>query len=300
MAPATVSIVIPTYNHARFLDAALQSVQKQTYTNWEAIVVNNYSEDDTIEVVSRFNDPRIHLVNFRNNGVIAASRNHGIELAQGELIAFLDSDDIWYPEKLAQCVDKLAQGYDAVCHGEAWVKGNAQPRHVFYGLENRARYLSLLLDGNCLSTSAIVVHKSALEQVGAFSETSAFITAEDYELWLKLAKANFTFGFVPEILGEYRIHGSNQSKAISRNLEAELAVLEKHFSELQPHSVSPALIKRRRALAYYGAGRSLQSDGLHLEALKNLAQAWKTYPYIPKLYLAALISLPPFRFLTNR
>jgi len=90
-----VSIVIPTYNHEHFLKKCLQSVVDQTFTNWEAIVVNNFSEDNTIAVVNSFHDPRIHLVNFKNNGIIAASRNKGIKLSRADLIAFLDSDDIW-------------------------------------------------------------------------------------------------------------------------------------------------------------------------------------------------------------
>ena len=91
-----VSIVIPTYNHGYFLKKCLQSVIDQTLTDWEAIVINNFSEDNTIDVVNSFHDPRIHLVNFKNNGIIAASRNEGIKISNADLIAFLDSDDSWY------------------------------------------------------------------------------------------------------------------------------------------------------------------------------------------------------------
>src|SRR3989304_1426515 len=73
-----VSVIIPTYNHAHFLREALESVCAQTHANWEAVVINNYSEDNTVEVVESFKDPRIRLENFRNNGVIAAFRNRGI------------------------------------------------------------------------------------------------------------------------------------------------------------------------------------------------------------------------------
>jgi len=97
MTSPAVSVIIPTYNHARFLRAAIQSVVDQTFPDWEIVIVNNYSEDDTVQIVASFNDPRIRLVNFCNHGVIAASRNHGMSLATGKAIAFLDSDDIWYP-----------------------------------------------------------------------------------------------------------------------------------------------------------------------------------------------------------
>ncbi|NDF83787.1 MAG: glycosyltransferase family 2 protein, partial [Actinobacteria bacterium] len=99
-----VSVVIPTFNHAKLLKRALDSVVAQTFDNWEAIVVNNFSADETIDVVRSFNDDRITLINFSNNGIIAASRNQGIKAARGQYLAFLDSDDKWYPEKLEKCL----------------------------------------------------------------------------------------------------------------------------------------------------------------------------------------------------
>src|SRR3989304_1110083 len=111
-----VTVVIPTYNHAHFLREALQSVRAQSFSEWEAVVVNNYSEDDTIAVVESFADPRIRLENFRNNGIIAASRNRGIALARGKYLAFLDSDDLWLPEKLACFISHLDGGFDVFCH----------------------------------------------------------------------------------------------------------------------------------------------------------------------------------------
>ena len=111
-----VSVVIPTFNHAPLLKRALDSVVAQTYSDWEAIVVNNFSTDETIDVVNSFKDDRIKLVNFKNNGIIAASRNQGIKLAQGKFVAFLDSDDNWYPKKLEKCVDRAMLGATLICH----------------------------------------------------------------------------------------------------------------------------------------------------------------------------------------
>ena len=155
-----VSIVIPTYNHAEFLKEALDSVCAQSVGDWEAIVVNNFSTDDTEQVVSGFADDRIRLVNFANHGVIAASRNQGIALAAGEFVAFLDSDDIWQPQKLERCLIRLAEGCDLVCHGESWVRDGGDSREVLYGPESRATFNALLFEGNCISTSAVVVRPS--------------------------------------------------------------------------------------------------------------------------------------------
>ena len=158
----SVSVVIPTYNHAQFLGAALASVRAQTVTDWECIVVNNFSTDDTERLVAELGDTRIRLVNFSNHGVIAASRNQGIALAQSELVAFLDSDDAWAPDKLQKCFDKLTKGFDLVCHAERWLHEDGDVREVVYGPERRATFDNLLFEGNCISTSAVVVRRDWL------------------------------------------------------------------------------------------------------------------------------------------
>ena len=111
-----VSVIMPTYNHAHFLGNALQSLLDQTYTNWEAIIIDNHSEDATDEVVRGFADPRITLLKIHNNGVIAASRNMGIRAAKGKWIAFLDSDDWWSSNKLHVCLDHINGKTDFIYH----------------------------------------------------------------------------------------------------------------------------------------------------------------------------------------
>ena len=287
MMQPTVSVVIPTYNHAQFLRKALRSVLEQSFQDWEAVVVNNYSEDDTAEIVSSFDDPRIRLVDFRNNGIIAASRNRGIGLSLGEYVAFLDSDDIWYPDKLLRCIEKLRKGYDVVCHGENWTEKGVPFRKMFYGPAEATSYEALLNDGNCLSTSAIVARKSVLENAGNFSEDPEIVTVEDYDLWLRLAERKCRFGFVEEILGEYTIHPGNQSKAVLRNMRAELAVLEKHYFA-QGRTFIP---RSRQALLYFRSARALQHQGSHREALLWLFRSWKISPFILRTYAASLVSM---------
>ncbi len=110
-----VSVVIPTYNHARYLVRALESVLNQTFTNWEAIVIDNHSTDNTDEVMESFSDPRISYLKIHNNGIIAASRNAGIRVAKGEWIAFLDSDDWWTQDKIMKCLVKAGVSYESWC-----------------------------------------------------------------------------------------------------------------------------------------------------------------------------------------
>ena len=124
-----VSVVIPTYNQADYLREAIDSVLQQSFNDYEIIIVNNFSTDHTQDIVESFNDPRITFVNLKNNGIIAASRNKGIELSKGKYVAFLDSDEYWYPGKLKICMDAFQLDYDVVCHAELWIK-NKKPYKI--------------------------------------------------------------------------------------------------------------------------------------------------------------------------
>ncbi len=285
--PPLVSVVIPTYNHAHFIGTALQSLTDQTHDRWEAIVVNNYSIDNTIEIIDSFSDQRIRRVDFHNHGVIATARNVAIKQARGEYVAFLDSDDIWYPEKLARCVAALEAGSDLVCHGERWVKEGTVLREVSYGPMARAKYNKLLYEGNCLSTSATVVRKSIIEKVNGFSEEPAINIAEDYDLWLRIARLTERFVFLPEMLGEFRIHSGNSSGAPLRAAKAELAVLERHFQHDNDIGwLLQVRRQRRRALVHYAAGRAFQLSGIPRSALACFKQAFYLSPFILRLYVA--------------
>jgi len=287
-----VSIVIPTYNHAHFLGKALGSVIAQTHQNWEAIVVDNHSADNTDDVVNGLGDPRIRLLKIDNRGVIAASRNRGIAEARGGLLAFLDSDDLWYPDKLRKCMEHLAGGYDLVCHGERWF-GSGRDRQVFYGPEPRATYRSLLLEGNCLSTSAVVMKTGIARLAGGFSEEPKIVTAEDYDFWLRLARAETRIGFVHEILGEYTIHAANQTRGVVRHMSACIVVLDRHFSApLKTDRPIPGWrMRRRRAIAYYAGARGLQDDGHHREAWPYFWKALSTWPFFARTHAAILMNL---------
>ena len=285
-----VSIVIPTYNHASLLQRALATVVEQTYQNWNAIVVNNFSTDNTLEVVAAFNDPRIQCVNFRNNGVIGASRNEGIALATGKYVAFLDSDDTWFTKKLEQCVEILESGSDLVCHAEYWIDESGKSRLVAYGPSEAATHHNLIYKGNRISTSATVVRTALLKEVHGFDVAPELISTEDYDLWIRLAAKSDKFAFISEPLGEYHRHDNNVSANIEKHLAAELALLEKHFSA-NTRFENMISRRRRRALAYYGAGRSLHRTRKHFLALQKYSRSLVIWPISLRLYAAVMLSL---------
>ena len=285
-----VTVVIPTYNHAHFLREALASLRAQTYPHWEAVVVNNFSDDDTVAVVESFADSRIVLENFRNNGIISASRNRGIALARGRYVAFLDSDDTWYPEKLAKCIEYFENGVGLVCHGLRWIGG--QERDMFCGPEQRATFDALLDYGNCITPSATVVVKDLLESVGCFSEDPAIVTAEDYHLWIKLAQAGNKMYFIKEILGQYRIHSGNQSGSVIRHMNAGLRVVDEFYPDEDSRSLGVRLrVRRRYCIAYYGAGRAMQRNGQFEQSWMLLFRGIAYWPLFMKSYIAIMFGL---------
>ena len=285
-----VSIVIPTYNHAPMLQRALATVVEQTYQNWNAIVVNNFSTDNTLEVVAAFNDPRIQCVNFRNNGVIGASRNEGIALATGKYVAFLDSDDTWFPTKLEKCVEILESGSDLVCHAEYWIDESGKSRLVAYGPSEAATHHNLIYKGNRISTSATVVRAALLKEVHGFDVSPELISTEDYDLWIRLAAKSDKFAFISEPLGEYHRHDNNVSANIEKHLAAELALLAKHFSA-NTRFENMVARRRRKALAYYGAGRSLHRTRNHFLARQKYSRSLVIWPLSLRLYAAVMLSL---------
>lgn len=233
------SVVIPTYNHGKYLKNAIESVLAQSEKSFEIVVINNYSEDDTLEVINEFKDSRIRVFNFRNYGCIAASRNIGINNSNGEIVCFLDSDDSWDNQKLVTIKTEFEKDscIDIICHAERWCKSNVFIRNVMYGPDEKAKYNQLLLRGNCISTSAMAVKKKCLFEMQGFSEEQKFNMVEDYELWLRLSKRGYQFKFITDVLGTYNIHRQNSSRAVFKQMSAEISVLKLNFLSLYNHKL---------------------------------------------------------------
>lgn len=134
-----------------------------------------------------------------------------------------------------------------------------------------------------------MVRREWIEKVGGFSIQPKFVTAEDYDLWLKLAIAGARIGFVGEILGEYLIHDGNQSRIALRNMAAEMEVFLDHQKRFLENTNRQA-INRRASLIFYGGARALQNSGNHWKAWPLFFKAVVTYPWIPKLYAAMILN----------
>ena len=210
-----VSVVIPTFNHARFLGRAIQSVLDQTFQNWEAIVIDNHSLDNTDEVVGTFTDPRITSLKIHNNGVLAASRNLGVRVARGEWVAFLDSDDWWAANKLQVCLEQQTDLVDLVYHDLGIARdrpGFLQSRKVRSRQVRKPVLVDLLVNGNAIANSSVLVRRRLLEEIHGIDENPDLCAAEDYNTWLRIARITDAFLYLPRILGYYTIHAGGVSQ----------------------------------------------------------------------------------------
>ncbi len=220
-----VSIVIPVYNGAHLLDATLQSVFEQTFGDFEILVIDDGSTDSTRELLASYGE-RIRVFEQQNGGASSA-RNRGIRHARGEFIAFLDGDDLWDADKLRLQVEALrADPEVGVCSSECvYFDAEKQwPANLLGRTPARGMIFDLLLVDHCISTSAVMVRKSCLDDVGVFDES--LIGCEDYNLFLRLAR-KYPFRFLPQVLVKSRIHASNLSADLPQMCRDEIANLDK-------------------------------------------------------------------------
>ena len=244
------SIIIPTYNNDFLLKKAIYSVISQTFKDFELLIIDNNSEDQTSEIISSFNDSRITHFKINNEGIIAKSRNLGIRLAKGKWIAFLDSDDIWYPKRLEKIYSTIKTKnikLDVISTNEYKVFDNSTKKvKLFYGVSGKHKYKKLILYGNRLSPSATVVRKSFLKKNSIFfKEDKEFITVEDYDFWLMLAFYNAKFIFLKSFEGEYLMHLNNASSKLNFHNQNLNNLLKNHIYNIQQFSTNKNQLYRK-------------------------------------------------------
>ena len=213
-----VSIVIPTYNHAKFISKALKSVIDQTYKNWEAIIIDNESVDETYKLINNFNDSRIKYFKIFNDGVIAKSRNLGIKEAKGDWVAFLDSDDWWTKDKLEVCFSKITKDVDFIYHAHEYVNKSKSffKKKIIKGRQLKKPILNDLLigtitKGSQISNSSVIVRKNILIKIGGLNENKILVGSDDYDTWLRIAQITDQFLYINKKLSFYLVHNANTS-----------------------------------------------------------------------------------------
>jgi cellulose synthase/poly-beta-1,6-N-acetylglucosamine synthase-like glycosyltransferase len=203
-----VSVIIPTYNRAHMLREAVDSVLCQTFKDYEIIIIDGFSTDDTEAVVNSYHDRRIKYYKNQNNGIASINRNFGIEKSRGEYIAFLDDDDLWLPEKLEKQVKLLDSNKKlGLVYSDCFIinaNGTIRKKSYLTGRPLlRGASLTKLLRFNFIPTLTVVIRKKVLEKVGVFDPSRKF--CEDYDLWLRISQF-YSIDHVNQPLAKYRIN----------------------------------------------------------------------------------------------
>jgi len=217
-----VSIVTPTYNHQEFIGPCIESVRKQTYSNWEQIIIDDGSSDRTAEVIGRYNDPRIKYIYQSHTGIenLPQSYNRALAASRGELVAILEGDDIWPADKLSNLVPAfddtgIVLAYGAV--GELSADGNWSgrvtrsvrqhrklPRSSLSNFPIGSATIHILTRNDLVPPSTAIVRRSALEAIGGFQHVPG-LCVTDFPTFLRLSLEG-RFHYTPEIMGYRRRH----------------------------------------------------------------------------------------------
>jgi glycosyltransferase involved in cell wall biosynthesis len=279
-----VSVILPTYNRSRSLDRAMKSVLGQTYSNIELIIIDDGSNDRTEEIVTGFKDERLRYIELTENSGAAAARNEGIALAKGEFIAFQDSDDEWFPEKLQKQMSLFQKApenvgvvYSRICRVEKGVRTYIPSEDVAEG-ESEVR--KKILTENFISLPSAVVRKECLLQTGLFDESLPCL--QDWDLWIRISKTH-RFMYLKEELVTAFYEEDNISLDLDKIIKARKIILEKHFKEFKEAGL---LLRRYVSIAHLSSIAGNMKD-----CRKYLGKAVLGEPLSIYSYFAFIISI---------
>jgi glycosyltransferase involved in cell wall biosynthesis len=291
-----VSVIIPIYNGERYIVSAIESVLAQTYKNFEIVIVNDGSTDNSREKLLAYRQlPFVQYIEQDNRGV-AAARNTAIRQATGELIAFLDQDDLWLPSKLEAQVGFM-RDHPAVPMVHANVACiDAQGQQVDFDWDNNLSgdCLGQLFQRNRVAVVTVVVKKECLGEVGLLDESLSGV--DDYELWLRIAR-RFPIGRLDEIVACYRFHDLNTSRAGGMMAHRELAAIEqfvKAFPDVTQTIGRRAVSSRKAELHFKLGGWYMWNARDFAAAKREFLAAIKLRPnHLPSCRLFLWCALTP-------
>lgn len=234
-----VSIIMPAFNSVATISESIQSVINQTFSNWELIIVDDYSQDETVQIVEEYTlkDQRIHLISLPKNGGLSNARNTGIKNSKGKYLSFLDADDLWHASKLEAQLALHTQNptyrishtnYDLLVEGKIRSRNRGQIFDYFYSKSGEL-YPQILYKNNIAILSVMVDRALVIDSNGFDSGLWAF---EDQDLWIKIAQQKNQFGYLNEKLCYYRINPKGMSSNLGKYRRAYKFFLNKYEHEL--------------------------------------------------------------------
>jgi glycosyltransferase involved in cell wall biosynthesis len=269
----TVSVIIPTYNRARFLRSAIASVLNQTFQDFEIIIVDDGSNDNTHSLVREFNDERIKYVRHEANGGEGKARNTGVVNSSAEYIAFLDDDDEWLPDKLQRQLNLLQAadssvggvytGYVAIDVVDSRTVRICTP-------EKQGNVYEDLFAGNLIGgPSTVMLRMECFRKLGLFDETIPW--GLDHDMWIRIAE-NYTFACIKEPLVRYYYHEDQMSNFTELRIKGKEAFLRKYAAYFSEH---PKL----HNCHLLEIGRLYSDREEYKKSRKMFRRAIKIYPY---------------------
>jgi glycosyltransferase involved in cell wall biosynthesis len=266
-----ITVVIPAFNRADTIGAALESVQAQTYPHWEAIVVDDGSTDTTAQVAERMarQDPRIRLLRQDRNRGAQAARNAAIRAARGKWICFLDSDDRFLPDSIERRLRVARETNVSVVHSNCYVLMRDAPLSLYCVNPVEGRTYRRLLEAEGPVFPGILVTREALERIGYLDET--IVSFQEWDTAIRLAK-HYEFGFEPEPTFIYDTRGGERiSKDFLSSARGYLQILHKHFIAMLWYG-GPRVIASHYQTAAWRCARVGDTDGAR--HCKRMARMW--------------------------
>jgi len=273
---ALVSIIMPSFNHAKYISETIESIRQQTYTNWELIIIDDGSEDATEKIINSFNDPRIEFIKAGRINVAGIIKNIGLAKAKGEFIAFIDSDDLWEAKKIEKQIDALKKYPDAgfCVTGGYNFSIIDQPIEYYYkqrsGLKYGELFIPFLKSEVAGFIQAILIRKSCLEKTGGFKTHKPF---SDVDFILSLAY-HFKGIILYEPLLKRRIHQNNHSTDNWKVSYSNAADMIESFKDKIPSSLRKQVLFK----LYINAGEGHLKRQQKLNAIGKFLKAWYYHP----------------------
>lgn len=215
-----VSIIVPAYNVENYIGEAIESVLEQTYKNWELIIIDDGSIDNTADIVKNYQIDKRIFYYYQQNSKQGKARNHALNKSKGEYIAFLDADDLWVSNKLEMQLQVFQEKQVDVVYSQGWIlrgnfnkqlkQMNITERNTLTGYFSSIDFVHILFKRNPVPVLSAIVKREKILNVKGFGEEKEIQNAEDFQLWLKLADSGCDFFGMTDRLFYYRIH-ENQS-----------------------------------------------------------------------------------------
>lgn len=263
-----VSVVIPTYNRPDKIFSTIASVVKQTFTDIEIIVVNDSEDNKSVQdVIDKFDDKRIRVLRNKRTKGANGARNTGLENANGKYIAFLDDDDLWYPDKLQKQLIKFNEssnkirfvysGFEIVSIEEPGLSRKIFP-------QKKGNVANEIIRGNFVGSPTPLIDISVFAETGSYDENLQ--SAQDWELWIRISETT-EFEYVDEVLAKYVVHGDQISADMNKKIISFDYIIEKHSDLYKNNKKALASIYKRTAVLSLMNGRIKNSRERIIKAI---------------------------------